>query len=264
MENALVLLSGGLDSAVALMWAFKHYDHVDALTFDYGQRARDAELEAAKAIWDLTVKHMGRRPPLALAQHTTVTLPDAMFASPASILGRSEVDQYDTVEDAVMNTPNDRSYIPLRNAIFITIGMHHLLARFDDGGDVILGVRGRSDPGAPPGYPDCTTDFADRMSYALSQGAGVEVKVLDPLNRRPHPSREDTIRYAMNMDSRGLDVLARSVTCFTGNRCGKCLPCKRREQAFEAVGIEDPAIQFRAPPVKGQKHVERDDAVSKS
>jgi 7-cyano-7-deazaguanine synthase len=246
-RKAIVLLSGGLDSAVALLWAIKHYDHVDAISFDYGQVAAGPELTAAGRVWSLALntfvsdKIVPRMPP---AVWTTIKLPDSMFASNASILGRSEINQYETVEEAVQNTPNDRSYIPLRNALFITIAAHHLLARFPDGGAVVVGVRSRSDPGAPAGYPDCTSEFAGAMTDCLSTGAGVPVMIHDPLNHRSVPSREDTIGYAIAMSPYGLDFIARTVTCFSGNRCGKCLPCQRRNQAFEAVGIEDPAIKY--------------------
>lgn len=241
MKTALVCLSGGLDSTVAFMWANKNYDHVDCITFIYGQVAADAEVNAA-----MSVSAFGHefRPGTPHRIHKILELPNDMFAGKSSILGRSQIDQYQTVEQAVQNTPNDRSYIPLRNAIFITVAAHHMLSRFPAGGSVVIGTRSRSDPGAPAGYPDCTAEFADRMTWALTQGAGTEVHVVDPLNRRPVPSREDTIRYAMDMDENALEYLARTVTCFSGTRCGKCLPCQRRRQAFAAVGIEDPAIEY--------------------
>lgn len=252
MKAALVLLSGGMDSAVSLLYACKGYDHVDAITYDYGQVARYAELKASEQIWDIAMQMYQARlgPRLPVSKHTIVQLPDSMFASASSILGRSEINEYATVAEAVQNTPNDRSYIPLRNAIFITIAAHHLLARFPSGGDIVIGTRSRSDPGAPAGYPDCTSEFAHVMSRALSQGSDKPVTVFDPLNHRPVPSREDTIRYAMDMDSLGLQFIARSVTCFTGTRCGKCLPCQRRKQAFEAIGIADPAIDYYFPESK--------------
>lgn len=243
MRNAIVLLSGGMDSAVAFMWALKNYDHVEVMTFNYGQVAVVAELAASTALFAYARVAIGG---VAAQGHgNVVKLPGPLLASKASILGRSEINQYETVEDAVQNTPNDRSYIPLRNALFITIAAHHLLARNPSGGAVVVGVRSRSDPGAPAGYPDCTSEFAGQMSEALSVGAGQDVLVADPLNKRAVPSREDTIRYALELyPDHAMEMLARTVTCFSGDRCGKCLPCQRRKQAFEAVGIDDPAAGF--------------------
>jgi len=229
--RSLVLLSGGMDSAVALSWATKGFpsDPVDAVTFNYGQRSWQQEIIAAKNVFnwfDLP------------GRHYFVTIPPTAFASDSSILGRTEVDQYSSAEDAVDNTPHDRSYIPFRNGIFISISIHYLLALSPIGGRIIIGTRGRSDGGAP-GFPDCTPQFAKSFTQTASTGAGVPVWVLDPLNAPEANTRAKTILYAKELGC--YDVLAYTVSCYNGNRCGKCLPCLRRAQAFAEVGMEDPA-----------------------
>lgn len=242
---AIVLLSGGMDSAVALLWAYERdYSCVDAITFLYGQRALDYEMRATLAIWQHTSKMSLHRKGDhtdydSKEHHKIVKFPHYMFCSVSSIIGNADVDQYESVQEAIDNTPQDTSYIPLRNSIFVTIAAHHLLSKHPDGGDVIVGIRSRQDPDMPAGFPDCTHDFALKMSESLSEASGVEMNVVDPLNLYA-PTREATIQYAMSTEY-GKELLGLSVSCFKGTRCGKCLPCLRRAQAFEAVGIKDPA-----------------------
>lgn len=225
---AVVLLSGGMDSAVALYWAMCRFDPITAITFEYGQQASQQELESSSNLVTSAPVHI---------THKVIQIPTHILASVSSILGRAPIDQYTDVQEAIAKTASDKSYIPLRNALFITLAAHHLLAKYKEGGAIIVGTRSRSDGAG--GYPDCTLQFARDMTIALSQGAGVSVSVLDPLNML-HLDRTGTILLSNKMPG-CLQALKHTVSCFAGTRCGRCLPCLRRAQAFERANIKDPA-----------------------
>ena len=235
--SAVVLLSGGMDSAVALYWAAKtfHLGTVYGLFIDYHQRAAFAEQRAASAVWAACQSQY----PNLKDYLNVVNIPTVggLFVSQSSIQGKSEVNQYKDVQEAVEKTSTDNAYMPLRNAVFITIAAHHLLVYDKRGGHVIVGTRSR--PDGPGGYADCTNEFSDKMTMALTQGADRPVTVVSPLNSFA-PSRAKTIQLAQGLKG-CFDALRHTVSCFHGTRCGHCLPCLRRQQAFEAVGVTDPA-----------------------
>jgi 7-cyano-7-deazaguanine synthase len=235
--RAIVLLSGGLDSTVALYWAINNsrYDRVDALTIDYGQIAR-AELRAVEEIW-FNICVDVRYSPAGRGHHKFIGLPRATMASKASITGDAQVNQYSSVKEAVDNTASDTSYLPLRNAVFAALAANHLLVDSPQGGDIVMGTRGRSGPG---GFPDCTPQFAMSMTFALSESSGVHVRIVDPLNIEA-PTRARTIQLARSFPG-CFEVLRFTSSCFYGTRCGKCLPCLRRAEAFSSLGLRDPAI----------------------
>jgi len=235
MTYALVLLSGGMDSAVALFWAAQqNYKQVDALTFDYGQVAARRELSSSVNIWSAIMHHF----PTGVQRKLTIM---AFSFSGSSVLGRSTVDKYDNVEDAIRNTSKDKSYIPLRNAVLVTIAAGKLLTVNPKGGDIITGIRGREGGG---GFPDCTHRFAELMSASLTEAAGVPVNVVDPLNQMGLTTRKSTVEFARSIPG-CFEALRHSYSCFTGNvePCGHCLPCLRRAQAFAGLGIKDPALE---------------------
>lgn len=246
--RAVVLLSGGMDSCVALFQAGfgreeYRYDHIDGIFFHYGQEAAAAEAAAAFKVWD-QYKASFQDHPGSLHE---IALPSSMFFSPSSILGRSLVNTYDDVEQAIQNTPHDKSYIPFRNGVFFAIAGHFLASKLEslgqDAGDIVTGIRGRVATGAPPGFPDCTSDFITKMHDALMVGTGKRIGILDVLNYLA-PTREKTLLLARDLPGCWA-ALASTVSCFKGCHCGECLPCRRRAQAFAAIGRADPALEGR-------------------
>lgn len=227
--RAIVLLSGGLDSAVALYWALNIYDQVDSLIIDYGQIAR-SEILAAWDVWRCST------PSTRKGDCRLINLSGEVLASKASITGNALVSSYDSVQEAVDNTATDTSYLPLRNAVFACLAANHLLVSSSKGGDVVMGIRGRAGPG---GFPDCTSAFTMAMSFALEHASGVRVRVVDPLNIEA-PTRARTIALARTFPG-CFEALRYTVSCFHGTRCGKCLPCLRRAEAFASLGLKDPA-----------------------
>lgn len=241
MIPTIVLLSGGMDSAVALAWVMKErpgFGPVDAITFDYDQRNR-REFEAARTVWSHCVERDTRG---QLHHHGFLMMPPGFFEG-GTIVGFGDVQKYATVEEAIQNTPKDESYVPMRNLVLITIAAHKMMARHPEAPEVavVIGVRGRTDPHLPPGFPDCTHKSMLWMGQALSHGSGRQIHVIDPCNTIG--SREGTILYAVNLDG-GMKLLSLTTTCYNGSPpCGKCLPCLRRAQAFANLNMKDPAYE---------------------
>lgn len=242
--RSIVLLSGGMDSCVTLFYTLHTYAYdrtakFDALFFDYGQCAAEAELMSAKLVLDAAAD----RYESLLGNLEVVKIPKELFVSNSSILGASAVDEYASVEDAVARTGSDKSLIPLRNGIFGMLAGHRLASRLGtkDYGMVVLGIRGRPKSAEVPGFPDCSADFTRKMSDVLREGSGQDIEMSDPLNHIA-ASRTETIKLAVGLKG-CMDALAHTVSCFQGKPpCGKCLPCLRRAQAFKEVGLSDPAL----------------------
>jgi 7-cyano-7-deazaguanine synthase len=226
-KPAIVLLSGGMDSTVALYWAKATFPSVRALFVDYGQISVNTE-------WKCT-QNIAR-----LADTDVFFARFPVFISPSSIIGVTPIAHYANVQEAMDDTANDPSYVPLRNAVFTTVAAHHLLVRSPKGGSVVLGVRSRADGDTEyAGFPDCSTQFCTRIGQALSIAANAVVDVLDPLNHFA-PTRGKTVQMAREVGA--FEALRFTHSCFHAKRCGKCLPCLRRAQAFAEVGLDDPAM----------------------
>jgi len=236
-KYALVLLSGGMDSAVALFWAAhsKQYERIDALTIDYGQSSRQ-ELTSANYVWNEYWRRYSYP-----GTHMTLSY-DLFPHSDSSILRGTQryINQYDTVEQAIAGTRTDKSYIPMRNAVLASIASSFLLTQNPKGGDIVMGIRGRT---GGRGFPDCTHGFAVWMTEGLSQGAGVRIKIIDPLNGGSIPTRKDTLELARTIPG-CFEALRYTSSCFKGlvPPCGHCLPCLRRAQAFQELGRPDPIL----------------------
>jgi 7-cyano-7-deazaguanine synthase len=235
MRN-LILFSGGMDSTIALYWAIHHTSGpIDALVIDYGQRHR-AETLCASHIWANAGVECDR-----LDLYRIVDLIPGTFAGHSSILGNQvPVSQYKDVTEAAQHNQSDGSYIPLRNAVFVSLAANHLLTRSPQGGLIVTGFRGRIGPGG--GFQDGSPQFADVLSHALSIGSGKTITVIDPLNR-PGRSRRDALELAETLPG-CWEALGLSMSCFMGTEppCGHCLPCLRRAQGFAEYGKEDPLI----------------------
>ena len=243
--TAVVLFSGGMDSTIALYWARKQYSSVRGIGFLYGQR-HALEIERARNIWRLlAAKEGGVRGPIGALK--IVTLPSEMFGGRNSLLNWDvPVSKYKTPEEAVAGTGEDTSYIPTRNAIFLSIAASHLLSWSSKGGFIVIGVRGRT-VGPVPGFPDCTTTFVHKMGIALTEASfgnsqvGL-ITIQDPLNHWGK-TRAGSIMFAKTLPG-CFEALAYTLTCFEGLEppCGECLPCQRRSQAFKECGLEDPLL----------------------
>jgi 7-cyano-7-deazaguanine synthase len=215
---AIVLLSGGLDSATAMAIAHGQGFRCHALSLDYGQRHR-AELAAAR---DLARE-------LGAVAHTLLSL-DLQPIGGSALTDAAL---------AVPETPSDgipATYVPARNTLLLSLALG--AAEVAGARDIFIGVNALD----YSGYPDCRPAFIDAFQ-ALAQvatKAGVEgaaPKIHAPLIDL---TKAEIIRRGTAL---GVDY-ARTVSCYQaddlGRACGRCDACRLRAEGFRAAGVPDP------------------------
>ncbi len=223
-QPAVVLLSGGLDSATAAAIARAEGFDLHALSFDYGQRHR-VELDAAKAI----AEHLG------VVEHRWAQIDLRTF-------GRSALTDQIAVpkdrDEADMTRGIPVTYVPARNTIFLSYALAY--AEVLGASDIVIGVNAVD----YSGYPDCRGEYIEafeRMAN-LATKAGVEgrrMTIHTPLIDLP---KVDIIRRGLEL---GVDY-ALTHSCYdpdeAGRPCGRCDSCLLRTHAFEQLGMTDPAL----------------------
>ncbi len=221
-RRAIVLLSGGLDSATCLTLAMQNGFDCYALNFDYGQRHR-AELQAAQHV----------------AQQQGATEYRVIKIDLAGIGGSALTD----VNIDVPTQPGTGipvTYVPARNTVFLSLAL--AWAEVLHARHIFIGVNAID----YSGYPDCRPEYIaafERMAN-LGTKAGIEgqsFKIETPLM---HLSKADIIREGMR---RGVDYSS-TVSCYSadddGRACGKCDACRFRAQGFRDAGVHDPTRYF--------------------
>lgn len=215
---AVVLLSGGLDSATALAMAKSQGYLLHALTFDYGQRHR-AELEAAGKIADA----------VGVVEHRVVTLDIGWMGGSALTDNKIPVPQQPGEGIPV-------TYVPARNTIFLAVALawaETLAAR-----DIIIGINAVD----YSGYPDCRPEFLEAFNAlaALATRAGVDGRTIQVLAPLMDMDKAGIIRTG---DRLGVDY-ALTLSCYNpdnaGRACGHCDSCRFRAQGFAEAKVADP------------------------
>jgi 7-cyano-7-deazaguanine synthase len=219
VKQAVVLLSGGLDSMVCAGIARERGFAVVALTVDYNQRHR-VELEAAKAIAG------------ALAERH-ILLPLDLRTFGGSALTSDIAVPKEGVGDGIPVT-----YVPARNTIFLSLALG--LAEASGARDIFIGVNALD----YSGYPDCRPEFIaefERLAN-LATKAGVEGDRFALHAPLQHMSKAEIAREAERL---GLDA-AMSHSCYDplpdGRHCGACDACRLRAKGFAEAGISDPTV----------------------
>ena len=216
--EAVVLLSGGLDSMVAAALARERGFAINALTIDYNQRHR-CEIEAARRI----ATDLGAR------RHVVLSLDLRQFG------GSALTDDFDVPKGGV-GADIPITYVPARNLIFLalTLGWAEPLGAHD----VFIGVNALD----YSGYPDCRPEFIAAFEEAagLATKTGVEGRPLTIHAPLQHWSKARIVEEAVRL---GLDP-ALSWSCYDpdpeGRACGLCDSCRLRRKGFVEAGIEDP------------------------
>ncbi|WP_019604178.1 7-cyano-7-deazaguanine synthase QueC [Teredinibacter turnerae] len=216
-KKAVVLVSGGLDSATVLAMAKDQGYECFTLSFDYGQRHR-AELQAAERV----ALAMGA------AQHKVVSL-DLRTIGGSALTD----DSISVPEDETSGIPV--TYVPARNTVFLSIALGW--AEVVGAQAIFIGVNAVD----YSGYPDCRPEYikayqamADLATKAGVEGRGVAIKT--PLIEL---SKADIIchGHALHVD------YALTVSCYQadddGRACGKCDSCRLRRRGFLDAGVED-------------------------
>jgi 7-cyano-7-deazaguanine synthase len=217
-KKAVVLLSGGLDSATVLAIAKSEGYECYALSLDYGQR-HSAELDAARNI----AEHF------QVKQHQIVKLNLRQFGGSALTDDAIDVPEEETNDIPV-------TYVPARNTIFLSLAL--AWAETLDARDIFVGVNAVD----YSGYPDCRPEYIESFEKManLATKAGVEgdrFSIQAPLIKL---TKADIIQTGSKL---GVDY-ALTVSCYqaddSGAGCGKCDSCRLRKQGFADAGVPDP------------------------
>jgi 7-cyano-7-deazaguanine synthase len=222
-RSAVVLLSGGLDSATAAAWALDAGYRLSALSVDYGQRHR-VELDAARDVARA----------LRIHDHAVLRIDLAAFG------GSALVDPGATVPkgrcDAEIGLGIPVTYVPARNTVLLSLALAMAEARA--AGAIVLGVNAID----YSGYPDCRPEFLAAFAEVARLGtkAGVEgrsIRLEAPLVTL---TKAEIIRLGIAL---GLDYGLTS-SCYDpgadGRPCGACDSCRLRAAGFAAAGATDP------------------------
>jgi 7-cyano-7-deazaguanine synthase len=222
VKTAVVLLSGGMDSATALYWARSKGLRCRALSFDYGQR-HTVELEAAGKLarntgcaWDLVRFRLPWTKTSSLLDHRR-TLP---HHSPAHI-GRGGIPS---------------TYVPARNTIFLSFA----LAACDAAGTgaIIIGANAIDFSG----YPDCRPAYFSAVRRVARTGTrrGVEGRSPQILTPLLHLDKGQIVKLGARLKV----PFELTWSCYRGGRrpCEKCDACLLRARGFQEAGLEDPLL----------------------
>jgi 7-cyano-7-deazaguanine synthase len=220
MKKAVVLLSGGLDSATILAVARRDGYACHALSFAYGQRHK-AELDAAARVAKV----------LGAVEHKTVALD--LSAIGGSSLTDVSIPVPDHPSEGIPST-----YVPARNTVFLAVAVGW--AEVLGAGDIFIGVNAVD----YSGYPDCRPEFIEAFQKVANLGtkAGIEgqgMRIHAPLVKL---SKAGIVELGIGL---GVDY-GLTVSCYTadsqGRACGVCDSCRLRRQGFAEAGVQDPTV----------------------
>ena len=216
MPDAIVLLSGGLDSTVVLAQALRECDRVIALSFRYGQR-HSKELDSAKAV----AGHYG-------VEHKIIDIDLSSFRS--SLTDRSFEIEKDRKE---IGTDIPDTYVPARNIIMLSVAAG--LCESCGAGKIYIGANAID----YSGYPDCRKEFFDAFEEMIKKGtkAGTEgnaVKVMTPIINM---SKAEIVKLGKTLNA----PLHLTWSCYSGGEeaCGHCDSCILRLKGFSEAGYTD-------------------------
>lgn len=229
-DNAVVLLSGGLDSATCLAWAQQHFNCV-AISFAYGQR-HSSELVAASQIAQAAgVSH--RIINIDIGQLGGSSLTDLSLSVPEGTDISTHSVHNTAIDDAIPST-----YVPARNTVFLSYAL--ALAEVTYANHIVIGVNAVD----YSGYPDCRPEFiaAFETMANLATKAGVQGKKLTIETPLIQLTKAQIIQMGV-----GLGVnYALTVSCYqadaAGKACGRCDSCQLRQQGFRQANLPDPTV----------------------
>ncbi len=223
MKRAVVLLSGGLDSAVGLYLAKSRGFEVHAISFDYGQR-HSRELQGAKAIAEKA----------GVKAHQVVSLKLDQWG------GSSLTDKTIEVENGDVNRQDiPVTYVPARNMIFLSVAASY--AEAIEARDIFIGVSQVD----YSGYVDCRQEFIEAMENAINKGTvmGAEknrsIRIHAPFI---HKTKAEEIQLGEKLGV----PFELTWSCYRGGEqpCGTCDSCLLRAKAFAEAGIEDKSLSL--------------------
>lgn len=222
-KKAVVLLSGGLDSATCVAIAREAGFVVYALSFSYGQR-HSVELEAA----DRVAKHLG------VAEHKTAELDLRLFGGSALT---ADIDVPKDRCEATMEADIPVTYVPARNTIFLSFALAY--AEVVGAKDIFIGVNALD----YSGYPDCRPEFI--TSFEETANLGTKAGVTEDERLRIQTPLIDMTKAEIAAAGTRLGVdYAMTISCYdpdvSGAACGHCDSCLLRKKGFFEAELADP------------------------
>jgi 7-cyano-7-deazaguanine synthase len=223
VPRAVVLVSGGMDSAVTLALARERGFACHALSVDYGQRHASELLASAR---------VAER--LGAVAHKTVRV-DLRSIGGSALTADIAVPEH---SDAHGETDIPVTYVPARNTIMLSIALGW--AEVLGAGELFCGVNAVD----YSGYPDCRPAFIEAFERLanLATKAGVEGHALHVRAPLSHMSKADIVREGMRL---GVDF-SMTVSCYRadveGRACGHCDACVLRARGFAEAGVADPTL----------------------
>jgi len=220
MKKAVVLLSGGLDSATTLALAQEQGYACYAISFDYGQRHR-CELEAAHRVAQAA----------GVVEHKVITLD-------LNNIGGS------ALTDTAIAVPDQPTagipvtYVPARNTVFLSLAL--AWAEVLAAEAIFIGVNAVD----YSGYPDCRPEFIQAFTHLakLATKAGVEGQPIGTETPLIHLSKAEIIQQGLRL---GVEY-ANTISCYApddaGRACGRCDSCRLRAAGFKNAGVADPTF----------------------
>jgi 7-cyano-7-deazaguanine synthase len=228
-ETAVVLLSGGMDSATALALTIMEGDDVIGLTFDYGQR-HGKEVEAAKHL----AKHFH------LSDHRIAAIDLSGIGGSALTDRRIRVPERRRIEEIGEGIPI--TYVPARNTILLAYALG--LAEATAANSIVIAAN-RIDYS---GYPDCRPEYYRAFQEVARLGTrrGVEGDVIGIRTPLIDATKADIVRMGEKLGV----PWALTWSCYHGRAkaCGVCDSCQLRLKGFREAGIEDPLPYATAAP----------------
>lgn len=221
-KKAVILLSGGLDSATVVAMAKDQGYACYTMSFDYGQRHR-AELNAAARV----ARDLG------VVQHKVIGL--NLDGMGGSALTDTSIDVPETLGEGIPVT-----YVPARNTVFLSLALGW--AEVLEARDIFIGVNAVD----YSGYPDCRPEFIEAFERLanLATKAGVEGNGFTIQAPLQNMSKAEIVKAGVAL---GVDY-GLTVSCYQaddeGQACGKCDSCRLRAEGFTAAGVSDPTRYF--------------------
>lgn len=221
MKKAVILLSGGLDSATCLALAKSQGFDCYALSFSYGQR-HDVELEAASRVAKA----------LEACSHKVVDLDTGLFRGTALTDETIEVPNYQGTSEIPV------TYVPARNTIFLAMALGY--AESLGAGAIYIGASSVD----YSHYPDCRPEFMQAFQELanLATKAGVEGNPIDLVVPLQNLTKAQTILLGTTL---GVPYEL-TISCYQANEkgaaCGECDSCTFRKRGFREAGVIDPTV----------------------
>ncbi|MEQ1825064.1 MAG: 7-cyano-7-deazaguanine synthase QueC [Pirellula sp.] len=224
-KPAVVLLSGGLDSATCLAICEEQGFVPFAISFRYGQRH---SIELERAAWIAKQAHVAR--------HIVISIDMGPIGGSALTDSELQIPKHDFASEIGSDIP--LTYVPARNTVFLSyaLGWAEVLGALD----IFIGVNALD----YSGYPDCRPEYiaAFEAMANLATKAGVEGKRLRIHTPLLNWTKAEIIREGMRL---GVDY-SQTLSCYdpspTGVPCGHCDSCLLRSRGFEQNGLVDPAL----------------------